>query len=176
MNRKAAYSGSIALIAVVILVSVSFNSSAVLQAEAGQRQAKTIIDVKRDWQMARYLLDKSASDAVADAASDCGYASDDVDRILTTYFNDTLKDAGLQHCTAENSDASGNNPDNITITVDIQCSKTAEGTKVQYKKNGIEFRKRAYYDNTGSGCLVDVKDRDSGLCEVDTIIGRGCGT
>ncbi|MDP2974193.1 MAG: hypothetical protein Q8N60_04020 [Candidatus Diapherotrites archaeon] len=181
MNRKGAYSGIIASIAIVVIIAVAFNSSAAVKAQTEKDYAKAIIDVKSDWQNARYLLDKSTSDAIADDgfAVGCNYDRASIENKLrgpSGYFQLTLNES-LTNCKVENISVTGNNPNNIQIQTDLSCSKSII---TEYKRTAITFLKVASYDGSGINCKVDVADKRSGICEVDTIdtgvTGKGCGS
>jgi hypothetical protein len=176
MNRKGAYSGIIASIAIVAIIAVAFNSSAIGRAQSEKDYAKAIVDLKREWLTARYLLDKSASDAIADNGFSIGCSGNN-NSIESTlgddgggYFRSTLDEASLETCHVNNVGVSGN----ITVNVDIYCEKTIDGIEIRYGKDRVQFNKTATYDS-GPPCTIDVKDDKSDVCEVDTIIGGGCG-
>ncbi|MBN2067501.1 MAG: hypothetical protein JW744_03465 [Candidatus Diapherotrites archaeon] len=170
MNGKGAYSGTIAVVAIVVLIAVSFSSGATLNTEDAAGKAKAIVELKAEFQQARYLLDKTASDAIADSAEagGCDFDSTEIAGILLPYFRNTLEEAGLENCGMANSSVSGNR-NNITIKFNLNCTKELSGMQLQYKKDSIQLTKRAAYENTGTGCNVDVRDSDSSVCEVDTI-------
>ncbi len=170
MNRKGAYSGVIASIAIVVIIAVAFNSSAMVRAQSEKDYAKAIIDLKREWLTARYLLDKSASDAIADDGFKNGCTKNMASIKATLgdntsgYFRSTLDDASLENCHVDNVNVIGN----IQVDVDIYCEKTLDGIKIEYEKDKVQFNKSANYDPAPS-CKIDVKDDKSNLCEVDKI-------
>ena len=167
MNRKGAYSGIIASIAIVVIIAVAFNSSAAVRGGAEQSYSKAIVDVKSDWQNARYLLDKSASDALADDSSEtgvaCSIAYDEMANYFTTVLSNSIKNCEITFNPAVDVQVAGSD---VTVMVAIKCTKG----NVDYAKSA-KFEKRVgiFYDVANTRCLVDVLDKQSTICEVDKI-------
>lgn len=167
MNRKGAYSGIIASIAIVAIIAIAFNSSAAVRGGAEQSYSKAIVDAKRDWQNARYLLDKSASDALADDSSETGVACsivyDEMANYFTTVLSNSIKNCEVTFNPAANVQVAGSD---VIVTVAIKCTNG----NVDYAKSA-KFEKRVgtFYDVANTRCLVDVLDKQSTVCEVDKI-------
>ena len=65
------------------------------------------------------------------------------------------------------------NGSNVTIQATIRCKKQLSGFDVFYEKT-VSFNKEVWVAVVGTDCLVDVRDNDSGKCEVDKIAVGGC--
>jgi len=173
MNRKGAYTATIAIVAVIIIATVSFNSIATVQ---GQQtgNARTLLDFKRDVFNINYLLGKTTADAISDSAYDpgtgsCGYRGEDFARgAVTTYVNDTLRETYPGLCSVDSVDIDnlGGDPIEFDVTIKLSCARGfGREFEASYVKT-FEYRKGLVVNAIG-GCNVIVTDRDSGEEEVN---------
>jgi hypothetical protein len=175
MNRKGAYSGIIASIAIVVIIAVAFNSSAAVRGGAEQSYSKAIVDVKRDWLNFWYLLSKSASDELADASfvgGSCSYNKAWAQNNVVTYFGNIKTKSFGKECVYSITSQNFSNP--VTIDVSITCQKDTSGSSVSYSKN-VTFNKNVSASVQGTcldlvtpKCVVTVTDGQSGVAEVNT--------
>lgn len=173
MNSKGSYAAVIVLVAVVVIVVAALSSSAAVNAQGQKNYAKAIVEVKREWQNFRYLLDKSAADALADASFDggCGYNAANLD--LGAYFSNVKDDSFGDDCTYDNLTIDDSDLGDIIITVSIACGKNLGGDfSVSYSKD-VTFNKALTVDGSGTcpdltpRCRVIVQDKQSSIDEVD---------
>jgi hypothetical protein len=168
MNKKGSYAGAIALIAVLVIVVATLGSRSSATIGAQKNYAEAIVDTKSAWQNARDLLDKSFSDALADASSQaCAIDASLVD----SYLNATLQDAGDLNCTVLNIGETQVSGDQATVTAEFSCGMSMDKAFVKYGKIAW-LKKFVYVLGAGPPCNVDVKDMGSLVCEVDTIVGN----
>ena len=177
MKNSGAYAGAIALIAIVVIAGAVFVSQGTALAEGQKNDASAIVETKAAWQNARNLLDKSAADAFFDSVSnyctvDAGYISDK----MTAYLGQTLASAADLNCRIVDGILNTTVPtgNDIEVSLALRCVKGGSGFFVAYEKT-VAFKKMAFI-SPDADCYVDIQDRDSGACEIDSWLGGGCGS
>ena len=175
MKTKGSYTGAIAIIAVVIMAVISFGMVSTREATAHENEAGAIIEAKWEMQNAHHLVGKVFADAIADSGVEQGCAFDlaATNTKANTYFTASFTNYP-PYCAVQNV-VVGGSASSVTVDFDLQCSKEVGGIVINYTRKGFEFDKQVHYDNS-AGCLVDVEDNDTGECDVDTIVGGGCGS
>ena len=186
MKGKGSYTGAVAVIAVAIMVAVSYGMASAGEAQKGENRARAIIETKWELQNTRHLVGKVFADAIADntdmAACSYGDVLDLINKVgdgtTSGYIYESINgnDDVLPGCKALNPIVDPTSTANSSkITFDISCTKDAGGIGIDYTIRELSFDKQAYYDNS-DGCLVDVEDNKSLACDVDRIVGGGCGS
>jgi len=168
VKRNGMYSASIALIAVVIITALAFNSIATVKSQEGKSLAREMIEVKWASQNAEYLLEKSAADAFADAiplAPPCDRGTGLVESYLNATLADVSEDLNCKIILFSSINIAG---PNATIDLELRCGRSLGTGFVNYEKE-LEIWKTVTVDDDGISCFVDVEDKKSGECEVDTI-------
>lgn len=177
MENKGLYTGAVALIAVAIIIASSFSMVSSVQSHQQESYANNIMETKWQMQNAKHLTGKIVSDALADSGflSGCTFVINDIIATLGSgsdgYLKETLDDS-FSDCTVEvegTQDLGGNQ---VRVNIrSISCSREFDGISINYEKEGLEFNKQiSYYTDLNTfECTIDVRDVDSGKCDVDTI-------
>ena len=182
MNKKGFYTGAIALIAITLIMALAFNAVSTVQAHQYKSQVRAIFDVKWSFQNAHYLLGRSSADALADATHASGTCTVDAS-LVSSYLSQTLNSVDL-NCGIEGVPTVTLNPvaplpgiqADADISISLWCGEGFSNSFVRYEK-ALTFKKTVT-PFVGLDCYVDVLDRDSAECEVDTIVPSppGCGS
>tara|TARA_Y100000310_G_scaffold345396_1_gene464436 strand:- start:4066 stop:4569 length:504 start_codon:yes stop_codon:yes gene_type:complete len=165
--RRGIYSSTIALTALVLAIALIATTSERLALEEKSVYSDVLLEVKGQWQNSARVLDKAASDAIADTIVDesCAYNPDSVDNTARQYFSQTLNELWNGTCSLTSLVVSGS-VDNIAVTTTISCSKyLGSEFDVRYDKKAI-FSKDVDITNI-SPCKFTVTDIASGIVEVD---------
>ncbi|MDO8627091.1 MAG: hypothetical protein Q7K42_01370 [Candidatus Diapherotrites archaeon] len=182
INKKGSYTALIGLMLLVLVATIAFTSIGKSESIKGKTIVKVAGDVKRTFERAQFLLDKTASAVIAKATIDaynnsipktCSVLDDYMSAVQTRF---SLALANLETDTGINCLVS--NPESIfsatNFGVTLACSQSA------YTANAsADVRYFAQVDDTftlnktvtvdsSAGCTVTVKDTHSGL--VDTTI------
>jgi len=171
--KKGIYTAAVSIIVIAMIVASAINMVSTVEAHEEKSLAKGLMEMKWKMQNTESMMRKSAADALADDGFEqgCTYKQDTIKTKLQGYLTNTLS-SSFGSCAMTQMQASGDET-NTTITVDVKCTEETENTKFYYKKT-FEFHKKITY-LAGPPCSVDVKDLGTTECEVDKIIGGGCG-
>ncbi len=165
MNKKAGlYIGAIALAAIALIATISFNSFSEVRGQEGRSQAEAIIDLKWEMQNAQYLTGKSIADALADATYDggaCTYNSTKAKNTITSYLGSGGLSNAMRSCGITINSINTANQASITVEAKFNCLKDSGSLDMDYKKT-ITFKKAV----SGTGCAITVTDLDTGQQEV----------
>lgn len=175
IGKKGLYSGTIALIAIVIASGIVLGMLSKAIAEENKSSINEMAYVKFEWQNAYQLIGKASADAAADGVfgNGCVFSIPAIQAKAQAYLPAVLASTGL-NCTVSNITAGGTAAE-TAITFDLSCSKEAAGMSIKYAKNGMISKKTVFTQGGGlNPCFVDVKDFDSGACQVDKIAPPGC--
>ncbi len=164
MNKKGFFTAVIAGITVILLVtmfSVQQNFAKNRQAEYYQR---AIFELKTGAQNTQYLLDKSASDAMADCINITCVQGTAYKTKIMEYFKTITDNAtayyGIQ-CDTITVPAVASGTD---FSFDLKCYKNMlDGFRAEYKKT-ITLKKEITFQMAGV-CEIQVKDAQSGTCD-----------
>ncbi|MCD6479043.1 MAG: hypothetical protein J7L44_04125 [Candidatus Diapherotrites archaeon] len=182
MNERAGvYTTIMAVLVLATIAMVAYTGVATVSEEHTMSYSNIILETKRVWQNARFVLDKAAGEALADFVKDrnilTGVCSDDVsgndaqakvEEYLTADLDEmTDPDKGEIGCTF--SDFTYAPAGNIaTITIKLQCEyllKRGAGTGfyVNYAKY-VTYKKEVTV--SGPTCTVTVRDLQSNETDV----------
>ena len=165
MNKKAGlYTGAIALAAIALIATISFNSISGARAQESRSQAEAIVDLKWEMQNAQFVAGKTIADAVADASwttTSCGYNGSTALTKVNSYLGEQGIGTTFHGCTFLNIGISDNIPPDITVSLQLSCEKGAGGSlKGTYEKT-ILFNKRVQTQAAGNQCTVIVNNTDA---------------
>lgn len=171
MNKKAGlYIGAIALAAIALIATISFNSISSVVAQESKSQAKAILDLKWETQNAQFIAGKAIADALADASYtliSCGYDKSEAETLVYKYLGEEGIGTTFQGCTFSNIGISDSNPLDMTVSLKLSCEKDSGGNlKGAYKKI-ILFNKMVQTQPVGNQCTVTITDLDSSPAEVE---------
>ncbi len=172
MNRKGFFTAIISLIIMVLIVtmlSVQQNASKQIRAEYYQR---AIFELKTGTQSTQYLLDKSASDAIADSVDNenCTLSETDYTKTIEKYFNGEtgIIERTKEFFGIECEEIIVPNPVDISdFQFDLKCYRDIpSGFRAEYTTT-IQLSKEATVTAVGIPpvCKVQVKDLQSGTCD-----------
>ncbi len=181
MNERAGlYVGIIAVLAFAVLALVIYSSIAIVGEYKASDYSSRMLEVKRVWQNARFVLDKTVSEALADYVivrySSTGSCSNNVNNAeaenrAKTYIENALSgisaELGTISCTLENFSyaiPAGLQPNQPRIEASVKCSLDTGELKIDYEKEAV-FEKEVNV-NTAAGCEVTVVDRQSNEIDI----------
>lgn len=171
MNKKGGiYVGIVAVIALAALALVIYPSLSITNEWKASGYSNLMLETKRIWQNARFVLDKAVSEALADYAESNGRTN--IKRAgsqVQSYLNNALatisNESGFS-CSLDsfNYNTSGGNKEAI-VTIDLKCEQelrknTKTTFKVSYAKSAI-FEKRVE-----SASPPQVRDLQSGTLDI----------
>jgi hypothetical protein len=162
---KGFYSAIIALTAIVLAIAIIVTANQGMALEESALYSKAVISVKAQWQNARFVLDKAASDAIADSvlANGCVFNPTQARDRMNNYFTGILGEMWGNECNLTELELSGT-ASNIQINATIECAKYfGEKFNVSYKKSAV-FNKAV--TASSSPCSITVTDLQSGVEEV----------
>jgi len=182
MENKGLYTGAVGFIAVAIIIATSFAMVSTVQSHQQESYANNIMETKWQMQNTKHLVGKIVSDAMADSgySNGCTFLLGDIQDTLGNgsdgYLAETLDEA-FSDCTVEVDSVVSPAPNEVRVTIDnIVCNREFDGITIEYKKQNIVFNKQITYytDPFTFECMgeesIDVRDIDSGKCDVDTIV------
>ena len=174
--KKGIYTATVSIIVIAMVMASAFSLVSIVQSQEQKSLAKDIVEIKWKMQNSESIIRKSAADALADSSFDssCTYNQSTLHNAVDSYIGNTLSDS-FGNCNVEGLEVAGNQA-NTTISFELACVEEVAGIEMVYK-NTISYSKEITYF-TDSTCHVDIKDLDTGECEVDKIIGQpvGCGS
>ncbi|MDD5148769.1 MAG: hypothetical protein PHH08_04875 [Candidatus ainarchaeum sp.] len=170
--KKGIFSGLIAVTAIMLIGVIMLTSSANIKNSGSENIAQGIWEIKKEWNNARYLLDKATTDALADSANTgpCTFALDAAK--VQHYYMDTI--AHIPGCTQAFTVAATAQAGNYQATGTITCSK-----KISNDFSIKKFEKPAVFTKTVSvqkdmpaagDCTVIITDAQSGLVEISRVV------
>ena len=177
MNSTASYTAIITVIAIIVVISLTFSSTMVVQVRENNL-AQAVLETKKEWQNVSYLLDKTTADALEDEIVAAGQPCTALTgNRLNSYFNKTMDyvnaKKGIDFNCAITSGPTpvigAGNPKNVTVDVTFYCGKTVGKSFVRYEKNADFEKNVKSFKEDESTCFVDIKDVQSGVCEIDRI-------
>ncbi len=171
--RKGIYSGVIALTALVLAVAIIATAGQRIAMQGDSIYGSSMMEVKMHWQNARYVLDKAASDAIADSvfgSGNCTYSTGAARTAVSTYFPQILNEMWEGECIVSAGPSLSGASGNITINATIKCGKDFGAESSVFYEKQVTFKKAVSSDSSGGSCLIDIEDMQSGVCEVDEIL------
>ncbi len=152
MNKKGGiYVGIVAVIALAALALVIYPSLSTTNEWKASIYANLMLETKRIWQNARFVLDKATADALADYAqtsggTDINGAGNQVESYLNNALTAISNESGFQ-CTLDSFNyQTGAANNEAIVTIDLKCEQelrksTKTSFKVSYAKEAV-FEKR----------------------------------
>lgn len=175
MNKKGIFSGLLAVAAVALIAATILVSSAETRQISSSNISEQALQAKSELFNARYLLDKTLSDALVDAIPEpdayinhCGsspnYDVVFVCSIMEKYFRKTNDYYFSKNCSYD--ETSTNCPlggAEVIIQTTISCS----GNSAE-----IKLEKIVRTTGTDASCLLEIIDKQSGVVEASSVFTR----
>lgn len=163
--RKGIYSAVIALMALVLATALIASSmQSAVQQES--HYSAIAVDVKREWQSLRYLLDKATSDAIGDAAyENCSYNQREIEQRIQDYLR-SVASAWGNGCSTTLQSVNALE-DNIEVVATIKCEKNLGKFKASYERQ-VTFNKKLEIEQR-EPCYLNVVDLQSGVLEATSL-------
>jgi hypothetical protein len=171
--NKGIFSSLVAVTAIVLIGAIILTTSANVKSSGNTDFSEKILEIKKEWNNARYLMDKAASDALADTV-DTGICSFSLDSAkIEKYQADALANS-IQDCSFGSGSFSAVPmpvpPNSYEITVALACSKKISSDfEIKNFEKTVVFNKKieSQTDVPEPGdCTITVTDLQSGLIEV----------
>lgn len=159
MNRKGIFSG-IAAVAAVLLIGAIFITATISAKNTSQENfSEKILESKKEWNNARYLLDKTLGDLLADSSVGCMWSAPGVPEI-ETYFANTINNS-IKSCDFSDIAITSNAQENFLVSVKILCSKkiSSDFEIKSFEKTAV-FKKSVAFAMPGCTSII-VTDQDS---------------
>jgi len=171
MNKKGGvYVGIVAVIALATLALVIYPSLSTTNEWKASIYANLMLETKRIWQNARFVLDKATADALADYAQTNG--SKDVSRAgnqVKNYLNNALtaisNESGFK-CELDSFNyRTGTANNKAKVTIDLKCEQELrKNTKTSFK---VSYTKKAVFEKeVKSVSPPQVIDLQSGTLDI----------
>jgi len=158
--KKGVYSAVVGLTALVIIISIAASTGQRIAMEEDSIYASSMTEMKIEWQNMRYLLDKTAADAIADAVI-VNCTNTDVETKIATY----MQNIAIGNCqSVYNVNVTEYALNKYDITAMVSCEKSfAPSKRILYEKE-VVLEKELEISGT-SPCTFTVTDVQSGLQE-----------
>ena len=163
MDRKGLYSATIALSVLIVMIAIVSNSSQDIPMEEAQDFKAAMLEVKTEWSNTRAVLDRAASQGIANEINGNGCAYGTATDNIQTYYNAILGEMFEGDCDFSNLSVTRAAGD-VDVTVTISCSKgVGEKFSVSYGKS-ITFEK-SFSMISDPPCVFNVSDRQAIVTE-----------
>ena len=171
MNKKGGiYVGIVAVIALATLALAIYPSMSITNEWKASSYSNLMLETKRIWQNARFVLDKATADALADYAQTNGSTNvsgagnqvkNYLDNALTTISNESGFKCELDSFNYQSGAAN----DEATITIDLKCEQELrKGTKTSFK---VSYTKEAVFEKKVESLTpLQVRDLQSDTLDI----------
>lgn len=172
--KKGIYTAAVSIIVIALITASAFDMVSTAQSHEQKNLAKSLVKMKWEMQNSEEILNKSIADALSDDGFNqgCSYNQTTIKTTLENYLGNTLS-GSFGNCNIGEIDVQGDRA-NTAIAFDLECTEDTDKMKTHYKK-AMSYSKEITY-RPNPNCLVDIKDLETGECEVDKIPGasQGC--
>jgi hypothetical protein len=168
--NKGIFSGLIAATAIILIGAIILTTSANVKNNGSENFSEKILETKREWNNARYLLDKTLSDKLADSVAlpACTFTAPNQEQI-ESYFSNTI-DNSIKNCDFEPVQITSSAQNNFAISFNLGCSKKISNDfEIKKFEKTVAFAKKAdvQKDVPAIGkCTITITDLQSNIVEV----------
>src|SRR3989338_2012689 len=162
MNRKGIFSALLAIAAVALVAAAIIVSTTSTANVSSADFSKQVLELKSEWNNARYLLDKTTSRALAGSVDEgCNFtlSASAINNSFLITKNSSFRD----NCTYTATTTAVTT--DITVSTKIKCTKSLSGFSASFEKD-VTFKKRVDASSASGSCKITITDLQSGVIEI----------
>ncbi|MDD5162819.1 MAG: hypothetical protein PHD95_01280 [Candidatus ainarchaeum sp.] len=171
--NKGIFSGIIAAAAIMLIGAIIITTSANVKNSSNEDFAGKILEIKKEWNNAGYLLDKTLADKLADSVdmTACTFTAPAPSEI-DAYFRSTIGNS-IKNCNFQDVQIDSSAQANFEIHFALICSKKISNEfEIKKFEKIVAFAKKVelIYIPAPESCTITITDLQSGIVEVQKTV------